>query len=159
RLHTVQRALYLLFNEGYHGASAATPVRAELCDEAIRLVALLRDHPPSATPATLALAALMSLHAARLPAKVDLSGDLATLADQDRSRWDRSRIEEGLVLLEASAHGDEVSSYHLEAAIAAEHACAPTMAHTNWPAIVSLYDRLMRIAPSPVVALNRAIAI
>lgn len=159
RLHTVQRALYLLFNEGYHGASAETPVRAELCEEAIRLVALLREHPPAATPATLALAAVMCLHAARLPTKLDASGDLSALADQDRSRWDARRVAEGLELLEQSARGDEVSPYHLEAAIAAEHACARTLAQTNWTAIVALYDRLMAVAPSPVVALNRAIAL
>jgi RNA polymerase sigma-70 factor (ECF subfamily) len=159
RLHTVQRALYLLFNEGYHGASAATPVRTELCEEAIRLAALLREHPPAATPVTDALTAVMCLHAARLPAKLDASGDLSTLADHDRSRWDKGRVTEGLALLEQSARGDEVSPYHLEAAIAAEHACAPTLAQTNWATIVALYDKLMAVAPSPVVALNRAIAV
>jgi RNA polymerase sigma-70 factor (ECF subfamily) len=159
RLPTVQRALYLLFNEGYHGASAETPVRAELCTEAIRLVALLCEHPAAATPATDALAALMHLHAARLPAKLDPAGDLSALVDQDRSRWDAERIAEGLELLRRSARGDEVTAYHLEAAIAAEHASAPTLAETNWTTIVSLYDTLMAITPSPVVALNRAIAI
>ena len=159
RLPTVQRALYLLFNEGYHGASAETPVHAELCDEAIRLVALLREHPPAATPATDALAALMHLHAARLPAKVDSAGDLSALVHQDRSRWDAERIAAGLELLGRSARGNEVTPYHLEAAIAAEHASAPTLAETNWGTIVSLYDKLMALAPSPVVALNRAIAI
>lgn len=158
RLATVQRALYLLFNEGYHGASAATPVRAELCEEAIRLTALLSEHPPVATPATHALAALMCLHAARLPAKLDAAGDLSVMGEQDRSRWDAERVAEGLALLGRSARGDEVTPYHLEAAIAAEHASAPTFAATNWGVIVSLYDKLMAIAPSPVVALNRAIA-
>jgi RNA polymerase sigma-70 factor (ECF subfamily) len=159
RLDTVQRALYLLFNEGYHGASAVTPVRTELCEEAIRLSALLCEHPKATTPATLALAALMCLHAARLPGKLDASGDLSTLADHDRSRWDRRRVAEGLALLEQSARGDEVSPYHLEAAIAAEHATARTLTETNWATIVALYDKLMAVAPSPVVALNRAIAV
>jgi RNA polymerase sigma factor (sigma-70 family) len=159
RLPTVQRALYLLFNEGYHGASAETPVRAELCEEAIRLVALLREHPPAATPATDALAALMYLHAARLPTKLNAAGELSALVEQDRSRWDAGRVAAGLELLGQSARGDEVTPYHLEAAIAAEHASAPTLAQTNWGAIVSLYEKLMAIAPSPVVALNRAIAI
>jgi RNA polymerase sigma-70 factor (ECF subfamily) len=159
RLATVHRALYLLFNEGYHGASAETPVHAELCDEAIRLVTLLREHPPAATPATDALAALMHLHAARLPAKVDAAGDLSALADQDRSRWSADRVASGLDLLRRSARGVEVTPYHLEAAIAAEHAGAPTIAETNWRTIVSLYDKLMAIMPSPVVALNRAIAV
>lgn len=159
RLATVQRALYLLFNEGYHGASAQTPVRAELCEEAIRLTALLCEHPPGATPATDALAALMFLHVARLPAKLDAAGELCPLAEQDRSRWDSERVAEGLARLGRSARGDEVTPYHLEAAIAAEHASAPTFAATNWGLIVSLYDRRMAIAPSPVVALNRAIAL
>jgi RNA polymerase sigma-70 factor (ECF subfamily) len=159
RLTMVLRALYLLFNEGYHGASPEAAVRAELCDEAMRLLALLRQHPAAATPAAHALGALMCLHAARLPARADPAGDLSALADQDRSRWDARLVEEGLALLERSAAGEEVSAYHVESAIAAAHAAAPTFARTDWPAIVSLYDRLMAIAPSPVVALNRAIAI
>jgi len=159
RLSSVQCALYLLFNEGYHGASSATPVRAELCGEAMRLVALLREHPPAATPATNALAALMCLQAARLPARIDASGDLNALAEQDRSAWDNRLVADGLALLEQSAVGDEISGYHLEAAIAAAHASAPSLEATNWPEIVLLYDRLMIVAPSPVVALNRAIAI
>lgn len=159
RLSTVQRALYLLFSEGYHGASATAAVRAPLCDEAMRLVALLREHPPAATPATTALAALMCLHAARLPARLDAAGDLHTLVDQDRARWDARLIGDGLALLEQSAAGAELTAYHLEAAIAAVHAAAPTLDATDWVAIVGLYDRLMALAPSPVVALSRAIAI
>ena len=159
RLETVQRALYLLFSEGYHGASAEAPVRAELCEEAIRLAAMLRAHPPSATPATHALAALMCLHAARLPARLDAAGDLSAFEDQDRARWDRARVAEGLALLEQSAAGTTVSAYHVEAAIAAAHAAAPRVGATDWREIVSLYDRLLAIAPSPVVALNRAIAL
>jgi len=159
RLSTVLRALYLLFSEGYHGASAEAAVRAELCEEALRLVALLREHPPADTPTTSALAALMCLHAARLPARVDAAGDLAALVDQDRARWDARLLAEGLALFERSAAGDEVSAYHLEAAIAATHAGARSLEETDWPAIVSLYDRLMALAPSPVVALNRAIAV
>jgi RNA polymerase sigma-70 factor (ECF subfamily) len=158
RLGTVQRALYLLFNEGYHGASAE-PVRVELCREAMRLVAMLRDHPPAATPATSALGSLMCLHAARLPARIDAMGELNALAEQDRSRWDARLVAEGLALLEASASGAELSSYHIEAAIAAVHASAPSIRETDWSSIVSLYDQRMIVAPSPVVALNRAIAI
>ncbi|HEY8151007.1 MAG TPA: DUF6596 domain-containing protein, partial [Vicinamibacteria bacterium] len=159
RLSAVRRALYLLFNEGYHGASAHVAVRAELCQEAMRLTALLREHPPAATPETTALAALMSLHAARLPARVDSAADLRPLLDQDRSLWDTRLVQEGLALLERSATGDELTAYHVEAAIAAAHAAAPGLAETDWEQVVSLYDRLMTIAPSPVVALNRAIAI
>jgi RNA polymerase sigma-70 factor (ECF subfamily) len=159
RLGTVRRALYLLFNEGYHGASTEAAVRVELCDEAIRLATLLREHPPAATPTTNALAALMYLHRARLPARIDPAGDLSALADQDRSRWDARLMAEGLALLERSAEGEELAAYHVEAAIAALHASAPSLAETDWGRIVSLYDRLMAIEPSPVVALNRAIAI
>ena len=159
RLATVQRALYLLFSEGYHGGSSGAAVRVELCEEAIRLVALLREHPPAATPTTHALAALMCLHAARLPARVDAAGDLNTLVDQDRAQWDPALIAEGLALLERSAAGDTVTAYHVEAAIAAAHASATTLDGTDWAAIVGLYDRLMALAPSPVVALSRAIAI
>ncbi len=159
RLSAVRRALYLLFNEGYHGASARSAVRVELCREAMRLTALLREHPAADVPETAALAALMCLHAARLPARLDAAGDLRARWDQDRSRWDAALVVQGLALLERSAAGEEMTAYHLEAAIAALHAGARTVEGTDWRAVVSLYDRLMAIAPSPVVALNRAIAI
>jgi RNA polymerase sigma-70 factor (ECF subfamily) len=159
RLPAVHRALYLLFNEGYHGASAESAVRAELCREAMRLASLLRGHPLGATPASHALSALMCLHAARLPARVDAEGDLHSLFDQDRSRWDRTLVAEGQRLLEESAAGPELTEYHVEAAIAWVHANAPDARETDWARIVSLYDMLMTIRPSPVVALNRAIAI
>jgi RNA polymerase sigma-70 factor (ECF subfamily) len=159
RLSTVRRALYVLFSEGYHGASAAHAVRVELCAEAMRLTTLLREHPPAATPTTDALAALMHLHAARLPARVDRAGDLSSLLDQDRSSWDAGLLAEGLVLFERSAAGSELTAYHIEAAIAATHASAPSVDATDWQTIVALYDKLMHVDPSPVVALNRAIAI
>lgn len=159
RLSAVHRALYLLFNEGYHGASTQGAVRAELCEEAMRLTALLREHPVTRTPATFALSALMALHAARLPARIDAAGELQSLWEQDRSAWNHALIAEGQELLDRSAAGDELTAYHVEAAIAAIHAAAPTLEATDWNAIVTLYDRLMAIAPSAVVALNRAIAI
>jgi RNA polymerase sigma factor (sigma-70 family) len=159
RLSAVQRALYLLFNEGYHGASPDTAVHTELCREARRLTGLLLGHPGGATSATYALAALMSLNLARLPARVDAAGNLLALADQDRSRWDRKQVADGLRLLELSASGPDVTAYHIEAAIASLHATAAQTRDTDWGSIVSLYDHLMRIAPSPIVALNRAIAI
>jgi RNA polymerase sigma factor (sigma-70 family) len=159
RLPAVQRALYLLFSEGYHGASPETAVRAELCREAMRLTALLLEHPSGSTPSTQALAALMRLGAARLPARVDACGDLRSLFDQDRSLWDGRLIAEGLRMLERSATGSELSAYHLEAAIAARHACAPRAEDTDWADIVLLYDALMRVRPSPVIALNRAVAV
>jgi RNA polymerase sigma factor (sigma-70 family) len=159
RLPAVQRALYLLFNEGYHGASAEAVVRGELCREAMRLARLLPEHTFGATPSTHALIALMCLHAARLPARVDAHGDLLSLFDQDRTRWDRVLVAEGERLLELSATGPELTEYHVEAAIAWLHTTAPRAEDTDWKGIVSLYDRLMAIRPSPVVALNRAIAI
>jgi len=159
RLSAVHRALYLLFSEGYHGASAEGAVRTELCDEAMRLVMLLADHPATAAPATHALAALMHLHAARIPARVDSAGELHALWDQDRSRWNHQLIAQGRALLDLSAAGAELTPYHIEAAIAAVHATAPSLEETDWNAIVVMYDRLMTVAPSPVVALNRAIAI
>jgi len=159
RLPSVQQALYLLFNEGYHGASPEAAVRSELCHEAMRLSAMLLDHPLGATPTTYALAALMCLNAARLPARVDVSGRLTSLVDQDRSLYDRELIAEGLRLMELSAAGSEITEFHVESAIAAVHATAPRTANTDWNKIVSLYDTLMTIRPSPVVELNRAIAI
>lgn len=159
RLSTVQRALYLLFNEGYHGSSGEAAVRAELCGEAIRLTQMLRAYPAAATPTTDALAALMYLHAARLPGRVDSEGDLHSLWEHDRSRWDAQCLAKGLELLERSASGTEVTAYHIEGAIAATHASARSLAETNWETIVGLYDRLLSISPSPVIALNRAIAV
>jgi RNA polymerase sigma factor (sigma-70 family) len=159
RLPAVHRALYLLFNEGYHGASPESAVRADLCREAMRLAALLREHPLAATPATHALSALMCLHAARLPARLDAAGDLRSLFDQDRSQWDANLIAQAGRLLDAAACGSEITGYHLEAAIAWVHTTAHRAEDTDWAAIVSLYDQLMAIRPSPVVALNRAIAV
>jgi RNA polymerase sigma factor (sigma-70 family) len=159
RLPSVQRALYLLFNEGYHGASTESAVRTELCSEAMRLAALLLEHPLGQTPATYALSALMCLNAARLPARVDGSGSLNSLFDQDRSLWDQNLVSEGLKFLELSATGFQPTEYHVEAAIASIHAMAHRTADTDWGQIVSLYDHLMALRSSPVVALNRAIAI
>ena len=159
RLSAVRRALYLLFNEGYHGASAEAAVRSDLCGEAMRLTMLLLESPQTKSPETEALAALMHLDAARLPARLNAAGDLNPLLDQDRSRWDSHLVEQGLALLDGSAEGPVVSAFHVEAAIAAVHATACSVGETNWAAIVDLYDRLMAIAPSPIVALNRAIAV
>lgn len=159
RLPVVHRALYLLFNEGYHGASAESAVRVELCQEALRLVALLLEHPTGQMPATRALAALMCLHAARMPSRLDDAGDLTPFFDQDRSQWDAALIAQGQRLLYESAEGAELTTYHLEAAIAAVHALAPSARETDWGAIVRLYDALLAMRPSPVVALHRAIAV
>ncbi len=159
RLSAVQRTLYLIFNEGYHGESAGKPVRAELCAEAIRLTTLLLEVPATAQPDTYALAALMCLHAARLPSRVDAAGELSPLLDQDRARWDTELLRRGLEWLDRAATGPAAAPYHVEAAIAAVHARAASVERTDWTTIVRLYDMLMDVAPSPVVALNRAIAI
>lgn len=159
RLTAVRRALYLLFNEGYHGASPESAVRAELCREAMRLTALLHGHELAATPATYALSALMCLHAARLPSRLDGSGNLNMFFDQDRSCWDQQLIAQGQCFLDRSAAGDQLTEYHVEAAIASLHAAATRVEETDWARIVWLYDTLAALRPSPVVALNRAIAI
>lgn len=159
RLPAVRRALYLLFNEGYHGASPERAVRDELCREAMRLTGLLLDHRQGRSPETLALAALMCLNAARLPSRVDSAGDLVCLERQDRSQWDARLIRQGLGLLALASEGGEASSYHLEAALAAVHAQALRPDETDWGRIVWLYDLLMAARPGPVVALNRAIAV
>ena len=159
RLPAVLRALYLLFNEGYHGASAESAVRGELCEEALRLVHLLVEHRLTSTPSAHALAALLNFHAARLPGRLDAEGNLLLLADHDRSRWNADRIAEGRRQMELSAAGSELTVYHVESAIAALHAQARSASDTDWPGVVSLYDTLMSIQPSPVVALNRAVAL
>jgi predicted RNA polymerase sigma factor len=159
RLPVVQRALYLLFNEGYHGASPESSVRVTLCREALYLARMLLEHPACAIPSTRALVALMCLHAARTPARLDSSGDLVPLREQDRSLWDASLAAEGVALLDASATGETLSEYHLEAAIAAVHANAKSAEDTRWDEVVGLYDMLQELRPSPVVALSRAIAI
>jgi predicted RNA polymerase sigma factor len=159
RIDAVERALYLLFNEGYHGAHPETAVRTDLCDEAMRLVDLLISHPVCARPQTRALLALMCLHAARLSTRLDEAGDLAALQDQDRSQWDQALIARGLALLDESTTGAEVSEYQIEAAIAATHSTAKSCDDTDWRAVTLLYDSLYAMRPSPVVALSRAIAL
>ena len=157
RLESVLHALYLLFSEGYHGSVEL--VQEELCAEAMRLCGLLARHPACAAPRTLALLAMMCFHAARLPARRGPDGGLLLLEQQDRSRWDGALIAKGFELLDRSASGDELTEYHLEAAIASVHCAAASVAETDWPRIVELYDLLYALRPSPVVALNRAIAI
>ena len=132
RLPAVHRALYLLFSEGYHGASPEAAVRAELCHEAMRLSATLLDHPLGATPAGYALSALMCFDAARLPGRIDAAGNLISFLDQDRTRWDQMLVAEGLKLLGLSAAGSKLTEYHLEAAIASVHSTAARVEETNW---------------------------
>jgi len=159
RLQSVVSVLYLMFNEGYNSSFAENPIRKDVCVEAMRLGKLLSEHPVGRHPMTAALIALMCFHAARFDARIDDDGQILTLRYQDRRRWDRALISEGFRYLERSAFGLEVSHIHLEAGIAAVHCIADSYERTDWKEIVSLYDRLMAIGPTPIVALNRAIAI
>jgi len=152
RLDSLLDVVYLMFNEGYAASAGDDLVRRDLVDEAIRLCEELCS---LRVPKIHALAALMHLQRARLAARVDAAGEMLLLDEQDRSLWDRDAIACGLRHLEASAAGDELTRFHVEAEIAAQHLCE----ETNWPRIVELYDDLMAIAPSAVVALNRAIAV
>jgi RNA polymerase sigma-70 factor (ECF subfamily) len=159
RLASVLAVLYGLFNEGYDAHQGEDLIRHELCAEAIRLTSLLSEHPVGDLPTVHALLALMLLQAARLPARTDERGDLLLLEEQDRSRWDQRMILAGLQQLARSSQGEEVTTYHLEAGIAAAHAVAPSYAETDWQRILSHYDALLAMTNSPVVALNRTVAL
>jgi len=157
---TVHTALYLLFNEG-HLSTAERPILRDLCRDAMWLTELLADHPAIATSETLALLGLMCFNAARLESRLDEDGRLVPLDRQDRSLWDRALIRQGYQCLVRSAGMDPTaaSRFHLEAAIAARHCSAPSFAATDWISICHLYDRLLDGAASPMVALNRAVAV
>ena len=148
-----------IFNEGYLSAQPDRTIRRELCDEAIRLTTLLAEHPVGATPETFALLALMHLHAARLNARLDAMGGLLLLEEQDRSLWDQDHIRLGAAWLQKSASGESFTRFHAEAGIAAEHVFAASFAETRWNEIANLYEMLERLAPSPLNAMNRAVAI
>ncbi len=158
RLESVLDAIYLLFNEGYAAHGGEDLVREELCGEAIRLVTLVADSS-IATPAVHALLALLCLQAARLPARVGAAKELLRLSDQDRSQWDGPLLAAGFRALDRASAGDAMTIYHLEAGIAACHAAALSFDQTDWRRIVELYDLLVRLKPTPIVALNRAIAV
>lgn len=158
RLSDVLRVLYLIFNEGYASSTHANRVRAELCDEAQRLAELLEQLLPS-EPEIAGLRALMLFHDARRDTRVDEFGDAVLLEEQDRSRWDARKIVRGLTLLDVALRHAYVGPYQLQAAIAAEHARAPAWEETNWFRIRAHYDALYALDPSPVVALNRSVAV
>ncbi|BCJ73049.1 RNA polymerase subunit sigma-24 [Catellatospora sp. IY07-71] len=158
RLRSVLAVLYLIFNEGYAASSGPDLVRADLCAEAIRLARLLAELMPD-EPEALGLLALMLLTDARRPARTTAAGELVPLPEQDRSRWDRALIAEGLTLARNAVRRGGTGPYVLQAAISAQHAGAPSTADTDWPRIVALYDRLLALTPGPVVALHRAVAV
>jgi RNA polymerase sigma-70 factor (ECF subfamily) len=159
RLDGVLQTLYLLFNEGYKASTGDQLIREALCYEAIRLGGLLAKHPAGNRPRTHALLALMLLNGARLPARQDPEGNILRLQEQARSSWDQAMIARGLFHLMQSMAGDEISEYHLQAGIAACHCGAKDYESTDWPQILSLYDRLVELNDSPVILLNRAIAL
>ncbi len=154
----VLAVLYLLFNEGYSATAGAGPLRLDLCSEGIRLARLVTRLLPG-EPETGGLLALMLLQDSRRRARVDGAGELVTLEDQDRSRWDRTEIAEGRQVLDAALSTGEPGPYQIQAAIAACHATAARAADTDWGAIARLYGQLARLTPSPVVELNRAVAV
>lgn len=158
RLSSVQSVIYLVFNEGYSATAGDSLVRRELCSEAIRLGRTLCELLPD-EPENLGLLALMLLHDSRRDARMDKHGKLVTLEEQDRSLWDHERIREGVVLLHRALRVRQAGMYQLQAAISAIHAEAASPAETDWQEIAALYQELMRRAPSPIVALNHAVAV
>jgi RNA polymerase sigma-70 factor (ECF subfamily) len=157
RLEPVLRVVYLVFNEGYAASSGTSVTRCDLSAEAIRVGRLLVDLMPE--PEAIGLLALMLLHDSRRAARTDAAGDIVLLNDQDRARWDRAQIAEGTGLVERALASGQPGAYAIQAAIAAVHAEAPRADATDWHEIVGLYDVLMKTAPSPVVELNRAVAV
>jgi len=159
RLDAVLQAVYLLFSEGYKSSSGDAVIRRELCEEALRLGGLLARHQATNLPKTHALLSLMCFQTSRFEARSDAAGNIILLEHQDRSRWHQPLIAAGYEHLKRATQGDDLSEYHIEAAIASYHASAPAFEKTNWKAIFYCYDLLLRAAPSPFVALNRAIAL
>jgi RNA polymerase sigma-70 factor (ECF subfamily) len=158
RLRAVLAVVYLVFNEGYVSSAGDSLGRDDLCAEAIRLGRLLAEQLPR-EPEVMGLLALMLLVASRRPSRALADGTLVRLSDQDRSRWDRALVAEGQGIVRACLRHNHPGPYQVQAAIQAVHSDAPTAAETQWPQIVQLYDRLMALAPTPVIALNRAVAV
>jgi RNA polymerase sigma-70 factor (ECF subfamily) len=157
RLDAVLQVIYLVFNEGYSSATGEEVTRPDLSEEAIRLGRLLVELLPEAE--AMGLLALMLLHESRRTTRTSPDGDIVLLADQDRSQWNQAQIAEGVALVERALAAEQFGMYTLQAAVAATHATAATYAATNWAQIVALYDVLLQAAPSPVVELNRAVAV
>ena len=159
RFSNVLNVIYLIFTEGYLSSHPDKAIRLDLCQEAIHLASVLSEHPIGNKPETSALLALMFFHLARMNSRQESSGELILFSDQDRSLWHDKHIKTGMSYLLASAKGEHLSRYHLEASIAAEHCLAPSFEQTNWQNILSAYDKLEQISPSALLGLNRAIVI
>jgi len=158
RVDAVLKSLYLLFNEGYKSSGSDELIREDLCEEAMRLCFLVTQHSLTAFPRSKALLALMCFQASRLDARLDDKNNIILLKHQDRSKWNRSLMSKGFELMEEAAEPFEVSTYHLEAAIASQHSAARSFEQTNWKNIYHLYEMLYQLQPNPVVAMNKAIA-
>ena len=159
RLDAVLQTIYFLFNEGYKASSGVNLIKEELCSEAIRLATLATEHPVGNQPKTHALLALMLLNGARLPARVRADGNILRLKEQDRALWNREMIGRGIYHLTLSAKGEVLTDYHLQAGISSCHCLATDYESTDWGRILALYDQLVRMDDSPVIALNRAVAV
>ncbi len=159
RQDSVLHSIYLLFNEGYNSSNKSELIRKDLCEEALRLLLMLTENEFTNQPKCLALVSLMSLLVSRFEARLDDNGEIILLEDQDRNKWNFDLINIGLDYLNKASVGEELSEYHIEAAIVAEHSTAKSFAETNWQRILSMYDLLAKINLSPVVLLNRAIVI
>ena len=159
RMPSTLRTIYLMFNEGYSASDGDRLVREDLCEEALRLAETIAWHRVAASPEAHALAALISFQHARRRARVAGDGRPVLLEEQDRRLWDAAMIARGFLHLRASLNDRTLTTYHLEAGIASVHAAATSWSETDWASLLSYYDGLMEIAPSPVVAINRAIAV
>ena len=159
RLEVVHTFLYLLFNEGYNSAKADELIRRDLCAEAMRLCKTLVEHRICSSPTGYALLSLMCFHAARFESRLDQNNSIVLLQQQDRKKWNEDLINVGYAYLNHSAAGQDISVYHIESAIAAEHCMAKSFSETNWERLRQLYDLLLQLKPSPTVELNRAVVL
>ncbi|WP_436515464.1 RNA polymerase sigma factor [Ekhidna sp. To15] len=159
RLDMVLKIIYLLFNEGYKSAEGETLMRMELCEDAIRLNRVLIESEICNTPAANALIALMLFHSSRFAARTDKQGHVITLEEQDRSKWNQELIQQGLIYLDRASQEDSINEYLIQAAISATHCRAKTFQETDWKNILALYDLQLQVSPSPIVELNRVVAL
>lgn len=159
RLETVYTVLYLLFNEGYNSLKADELIRRDVCAEAMRLCKLLSENKAGAQPATFALLALMCLQASRFNSRMDENNSIILLQHQDRTKWNHALIKKGYWYLNLSSKGDDITVYHIESAIAAEHCMAASFSQTNWQRMLQLYNMLLHKKSTPVVMLNRAVVL